>query len=369
MSFNQILSLIDKFVLNRRLSSCQQVSDTLCPYALGVNNNGFICTSAEILQGNAACAQWIDFMQFYDASHMNYWLGELAKAPTTMSLMDFFADKTLYCQEHVLPFARYVPHPENVVIRQGTATEVCMEFNMQTVRDLTLYLYTIITLGIFLNDQMADTVFMLQNPQEYIGARTFGGEIDFLLGGYNKSAFVPQFGSDQGTYSSMPVYNALQGELSPKQFNELMANERQRLNNTTYLGNETETVLAMKEALQLPESYTSYLEKHGSIPQQKVSPQVFYSIVTGSSSRKASAFSRQSRQETSMTSMKKSTGSDPEIPFNGVAYDEWLSSKRKQTLPFGSTETMNLYTHSGGASSSSAEVAVSDPNNNACVIC
>lgn len=366
-AFNNILILLNQWSEKPDpFTSAQEASDHFCPFAYGVNNNGFICPSSNILCGNAAAAQWVDFIQFYDSSQLSYWLKMCSQHDPNTYIHIALENDKYGVHEHLLPFARYIPYPEQVVFRQGTVFELMGEMNIQTIKHLRTYIYALITFGIFLNDQMADTVYMIHNAGEYIAARTFGGVLDRgALMGSNRSGYLPAFGGDQSVYNSMPLYQSLQGPITPELFNSLMLNERTRLENTTFLGNETDTVLAMKDALKLSESYTDYLSKRGPISQEKVGPTVYKEIVLAQAPRKALRPSRPDREQAPMP-LHSATSNQMGAP-SSVA--EWLAGPTQASLPFGGTETMNMMTLQGTTSTTSANSAVSDQKNNACVIC
>ncbi len=298
-SFNALLAAFRVLFSQKKCKTVEAIRYQFAPYCIGLNNDGVIIPTGEILRGNAAVDLWIDMMQMYNMSHLKYWLDKCNPFPSDMLIIDFMAQIGPYgCQEHVLPFIEYVPRPEQVLVGTGTMLELIHLYNMTTVGDLGAYIYSIVILGIFLNDYLAGDVLMLQNPQEFIGARLFQGELDYIIsGGQTESSFVPAFGSPQNTYSSEPMLQSMEGQISPEEFSSLVTKQRQLIDSSTYLGNETPQVIAMKEALKLSETYSDYLETRGPIAFQKVGPLVYESIALGESKRHEVIFKGWDRRE------------------------------------------------------------------------
>lgn len=298
-SFNTLLLAFRKLFSQKKCKTVEEIRWRFVPFAVGFNNDGVIIPTGEILRGNGAVDQWIDMMQFYNMTHLKYWLEKCNAFDSETLMMDFMAEIGQYgCQEHVFPFIEYVARPEQTLVGTGTMLELIHLYNMTTVGDLGAYIYSIIILGIFLNDYLAGDVLMIQNPQEFIAARLFQGEIDFIMsGGQTESTFLPKFGSAQNVYSSEPMLQSMEGEISPEEFNTLVTEQRALIDSSTYLGNETPQVIAMKEALKLSETYSDYLEIRGPIAYQKVGPLVYESIALGESKRHEVIFKGWDRRE------------------------------------------------------------------------
>ena len=304
VSFNSLLSLFQKLHKQKNPKSLGDVAWHYAPYAVGFNNNGLIIPTSEILQGNAAVDRWIDMMQFYDVSHLHYWYDTCHNYPITMEIYDMMqAIGTRGCQEHSIPFIEYIPRPEAVIVRSGTMLELIHLFNLATVGEFMSYLYSIAVFGIFLNDYIANEVLMIQNIQEFMAARLFQGEIDAIMGGIamgirsSESQFMEPYSQEVSTYDSTPFYQSIEGEITKDEFNQLLMHERQKIMTSTYLGNDTEQVIAMKEVMKLSDTYGDYISKRGPVDYPKVGPQVYESIALGTSTRKEVIYSPPDRLE------------------------------------------------------------------------
>jgi len=288
VDYNALLSLFASLFRSNPPMDAKTIQERFAPFAIGNNNGGLIFPTVHILRGNAACDQWCDFMAFYNVKHLEYWLGLCNQFRADTLMIEFLqAIGPFGCQEHPLPVIEYVQRPEFVLVRDCTMLELIHLYNMVTIEHLASYLFSLLILGIHLNEQIANDILMIQNQGEFIASRLFQGEIDGMFGASNgASSFISGFGSPQNTYDSEHFYTTISGEISMEQFNQLLSQEKQIIQRSQFLGNSTPQVIAMKEALKLPETYTSYLEKRGPISAMKVGPKVYESIALGTSTRR-----------------------------------------------------------------------------------
>lgn len=288
VDYNRLLSLFGKLFRERAPLSAKEIQERFAPFAVGNNNGGLIFPTVHILRGNAACDQWCDFMAYYNIKHLEYWIDLCNQYEAETLMIEFIQAIGPYgCQEHPLPVIEYIQRPEYVIVRDCVMLELIHLYNMTTVEQFASYLYSLIILGIHLNELIANDILMIQNQSEFIASRLFQGEIDGMFGMYNDaSSFIPGFGTAQNTYDSEPFYATISGQLSGDEFNQLLSQEKQIIQRSQFLGNSTPQVIAMRDALKLPEAYTKYLEKEGPVRAVKVGPAVYESIALGSSTRK-----------------------------------------------------------------------------------
>lgn len=321
-TFSEFVALLNEEVLEESgLTSADQISTRYCPYAQGVNNNGIIIPSREILIGNPATQSWCDMMTFFDVTSINYWL-DISSVFKDSMLSEMLRMVPRTCMSHVLPYVVYTPQPEFVSIRQGTLLDVVAEYNLQSVNDLRVYLFSLVILGIFLNDYMAEQVFNIQNMREFLAARLFQGELDHKLNERNflpspGGVFVTAYGGGgEGTYSSLPFFNSVNGPLTSEEFNSLVTRERVKVSTCRFLGNDTPQVIAMKDALSLSDTYTKYLTTRDD-RFSKVGGRVFENITLGSSTRKDYVFMDQSKREVTMPYANP--------PSQGRSVEKWFT--------------------------------------------
>lgn len=294
ISLNILLPVFRKLFTQNRARSVEEITYRYAPFAIGLNNNGLMVPTPNILRGNASSDLWCDTMALYEVKHLQYWITACAAYDPSTLIIDFMSELSpVACQQHYLPFIEYIPRPEQVLVKTGPMIELVHIYNLSTVGDLAAYLYSIIILGVFLNDYIANDILMIQNVQEFIASRLFQGEIDGIMMkdlGHSVSTFLPGFGADQGVYNSEPFYQNLQGKLSPSEFNDLVRREKITIMNAKQLGNESPQVIAMKHLLQLSSSYMKYVETRGPLGLPKVGPKEYESIALASSTRKEILF-------------------------------------------------------------------------------
>jgi len=288
VDYNRLLTLFAGLFRKHAPLSAKEIQDRFAPFAVGNNNGGLIFPTVHILRGNAACDQWCDFIAYYNVKHLEYWLDLCNQYEQETLIIEFIQAIGPYgCQEHPLPVIEYIQRPEYVIVRDCTMLELIHLYNMTTIEHFASYLYSLVILGIHLNDLIANDILMIQNQPEFIASRLFQGEIDGIMGMHNNSSsFIQGFGSPQNTYNSEPFYTSISGPISGKEFDQLLNQEKQIIQRSQFLGNSTPQVIAMQKALQLPEAYTKYLEKEGPVKATKVGPAQYESISLGSSTRK-----------------------------------------------------------------------------------
>jgi hypothetical protein len=295
ISFNELLLLFEQLYRKRQHGyvSVAELTNIYCPYARGLNNGGLIVPDPQIIGGNASTTEWSTLMSFYPVHHLEYWLKRVHEYPPDTLITDLIRDCGMGCQQHILPSVYYVKYPEQVTIRCVTMIELANLLNFPTVTEFAVYLYCIVIMGIFINDAYATEVYQLTDPNAFVAARLFQGELDYMMtGGIGiTSAFQSLAVQDGSFYDSQPFYQSISGNISPEEFNQLVQQQRSLIENSTYLGNEVPQVIAMKKALALPESYSNYLEHRGD-RFTKVGQKVFDGITLGRSTRKELSFSQ-----------------------------------------------------------------------------
>jgi len=326
----------DLFVNNQGLTA-EEIQFRFAPFALGNNNDGLIFPTVHILRGNAACDQWCDLIAYYNVNHLRYWLNLVNQYDPSMFIVNFIQSIGPYgCQEHYLPIIEYIQRPEYTLVHTCTMLELVQIYNMRTVAEFATYLYSLLILGVFLNNTIANEVFMIQNQSEFIASRLFQGELDAQMAGGFPSAFLG-FGSPQNVYDSEPFYTTLSGPISTHEFDQLLSQEKQVIMRSQFLGNSTAQVLAMKDALQLPETYTQYITKRGPVDAMKVGPAVYESISLGSSSQRDKMTKTGDRREVNLPVIhqqiwrsdkppKEKIQADPNYPYRPIFSAENISA-------------------------------------------
>jgi len=289
MRFDDLIKVAKATVKKYSFTSCEQITEEYCPYALGYNNGGLVLPSADILYGVPTIDVWFNMMAYYDTKHLDYWLNAIDGYPYNYPLGTALQEMGYTgCQEHLLPFMQYTPVPENIACRKGTIMELMVEYNMVTAADLKVYLFILVVLGIFVNNYMSEQVLRIENEEEFVAARLFQGELDAVLttvSGGNPGGFFMSGASQGDTYSSQGFYRSIQGQLTPDEFKQLLVREKIHVQKSTFIGNESPQVVAMKDALQLSDTYSKYLEKRDD-RFAKVGQRVFDGITLGNSARK-----------------------------------------------------------------------------------
>lgn len=291
---NELLTIFEQLYRKRKngFASIEEFTNIYCPFARGLNNGGLIVPDPQIIGGNAATAEWCKLMTFFPVKHLEYWLKRVHEYDPDTEINELIRDCGMGCQQHILPSVYYVSYPEQVTIKSTTLIELIQLLNLPTVKELAVYLYGLIIMGIFLNDTYAERVFQLTDTNGYIASRLFQGELDYLMtGGVGVTSVFQNLAVQDGSfYDSEPFYQSLSGSISGDEFNELIQKQRNLIQTSTYLGNETPQVIAMSKALELSKSYSNYLEHRGE-RFTKVGEKVFDAITLGSSKRKELSFS------------------------------------------------------------------------------
>jgi hypothetical protein len=295
--FRDVIVYMQKESINSSLTTTAALSDMYCPYAQGINVDGFIVPTPELLVGNPYVNTWCDRMLFYNIKQIDYWLHETSLYKG-LDMINFVQVLGMECMQNLIPFVTYVPNPRNIQVRYGTLLEIITEYNMMTVLELRTYLFVLCTLGIFVNDYMAMEVFEIQNEGEFIASRLFQGEVDYQMTRRSlirkPAGMYVEHGGD--SYSSLPFYKTINGPISSEEFADLVSREKIKLQNVRFVGNEAPQVVAMKDALQLSGTYTEYLSKRDD-RFAKVGGRQFMDVVLGSAKRKEITFRDPSGRE------------------------------------------------------------------------
>jgi len=285
--------------------SFEKFVKTLCPYTVGLKNNRLIVPSNDQLNGNEFCNQWVNMMCFYESKHLEQWYSFLHSVQNVKSsIFEILnAKHNLYIQQSHLPLIEYVSEPRGGTCRICTISEVIHQYNIVTMEDLAVYLYSLIVLGIFMNDFMAQEIFEIADVDAFLACRCFQGDYDFFLGkgAGKRSVFVPQVVNE---YDSTPFFHAMSDINDETQLEMLINQEVQIINRSTYLDNETPQVLAMSKALEVPETYSDYLNSKD-FRYQKVTPKVFETVIYGKPAARNLKWKAYQNIEYSLPKLKK----------------------------------------------------------------
>lgn len=268
--------------------SALELSEKLCPHAIGINVGGVRIPPANILVGNAIATTYTTRMLYVTHLGVDYWVRIATKAYSQGVMLEeillAYAPQSL---NKVLPLVLYSPDPEAYEIRMCTIHELIQLKRISTTREFLEYLITFIAFGIYIDQVTATEVLKLSNPQQFVAARLFQGELDGLISDNNVTAFTP---FQSYTLNDSEVYDPSEfmdrvasSEWDP---DTLAAEIREQENiaaNATFVDNSTDMWKVLQEAKmsQLPPHYQKYLAHEPDHTLRKLGLKHFNKIVNG----------------------------------------------------------------------------------------
>lgn len=269
-----------------------RMNERFCPYAVGVNNGGIVIPSTTIMVANSmAVTEYLTAATFMNMSGVHFWIQHIHKAGNkNMETVPFLHTINEFAMmSQTIPAIRYQSFPERTTVEQMTIQELVLTYNMTTLSDIALYLYSVVIFGLYLDDGIASDVLKIVNIPQFVTARIFQGELDRALGPLSiaGSSILP-FGMleyrektyDAGENFLDKVSSAMEGSETEK-LHDILRGHIISTHNSTFLGNSTDHVIALQEAglTRFPSTYQSYLTNRSDFV--KVGYTTFENITTG----------------------------------------------------------------------------------------
>lgn len=258
------------------------------PNASGVFVGDLVFPTEDLLQGNETCDIYCARMQFINCNAIEFWYSELVKEDTNpyQEISSWLASRPLHAQSYLIPAIRYVNSPEKRSVELMTVNELCILFNTMYVQDFAVYIFTLITFGLFLNEFVATTVLEIENLNEFVASRLFQGYLDGEIFGVSDGGGFVGLSYNKSEYDSQPFYQKISGEINPAEYESLLRQQKQLADKSFFIGNNTDNLIAMHDLTEMKyaDNYVDYLKQNS--PFKKVGYKMFNSITRGSSRRK-----------------------------------------------------------------------------------
>ncbi len=270
------------------LKTPDEVTQYACPYAVGLDNEGFRIPPETILVGNAFCMEYIARLSLTDLSGLRVWIRLVSTQSKFKDrpIMDFLRIVPVYCTQHLIPDVVLIDQPESRATEMNLVHSIVMKYNLATVEQFAAYLYSIVIFGFFVTPWTVEQVFEIDDFKAYVAARTFQGALDYSWSaGQGQSVFIDRF---LPTYNTDQIEQAMTQGASVDVVRRLIQQDKVDLTSKgkSLTSTATSHLIALQEAraVDFPSSYMEYL--HGPQYFPKVSPAVLYSITAKESNGK-----------------------------------------------------------------------------------